>query len=156
MIIKCISNKAESLPSDLLFSKNSKFHLVVDKYYIVYAIMLYKGYSWYAICDQTYRYYPFFHPSPLFSISNGQLSRYWIDSYSREENSSRNIFAYAEWVNDPYYYDSLTDADEKEVKIFKHYKSLMDLEFPDPSIPDSDKVTSLDDGWLLCPFCIDA
>lgn len=156
MIIKCTTNKPKDLPSDLLFSKDADFYLIIDKYYIVYAIMIYKEYTWYGICDEGYTYYPSFRPSPLFSISNGQLSRYWIYSCTRGKETYHNIWAFPEWANNPYYYDSLTDRDEKEVEIFKHYKGLMNLEFPNPEVLESDKAISLDEGWLLCPFCIEA
>jgi hypothetical protein len=161
MIVKCIAKFGKDLPSDCLLPDydidiKHEFPLILNNYYIVYGIRLFSNYIWYYLCDENYDYYPRLHPSPLFEVTDGQLSRYWIYSFTRGENSSstRTIWTYPEWIEIKYYYDLLTDGEEKEVKIFEKYKYLMDLEFPNPSIQEH--ATALDDEWLMCPICIDA
>lgn len=159
MIVKCLTNLSKDLPTDNLRNRyqfGHKFHLTIEKNYIVYSMIVSSAYVWYAVCRNHNDSYPFFYPAPLFSMVSGQISRYWSFSYAEEENglAQNAIWAYPEWANDPYYYGELVDGEEREVQIFKKYKALMDLEFPDPFI--FDKATYLEDNWLLCPFCIDA
>jgi len=159
MIVKCVAKFGKDLPLDCLithdgFDIDHKFHLIVDKHYVVYAMTVYGGYIWYHICDEAYSYFPRWNPSPLFEVANGHLSRFWVYNFTKDGNWVKVIISYPEWANDPYYFDQLTDGEEKEVEIFKKYKSLMDVEFPNPSIREA--ATVLDPTWLLCPLCIDA
>ena len=41
------------------------------------------------------------------------------------------IVAYPDRASDPWYYDSLSDNCEREVKIFEKYRRLIDDEYPD-------------------------
>ena len=141
MLIKCISKTAKSLPQDLLsprsrFTQETEFNLIESKEYIVYAMTIRMGYVWYYICDESYGYFPIWKPSPLFQVISGKMSRYWIFAFypETERYISQTLWAYPEWTNKPYqYYDRLSDGEEEEVKIFKQYKALMDVEFPIPS-----------------------
>ena len=161
MIVKCIAKFGRDLPLDALvlrdgFDVEQEFRLIINKHYVVYGMILYSGYVWYYICDESYGYYPSWNPSPLFNVEDGRLSKYWLYSFEKGKNRdmSETRWAYPEWVNEPYYYDHLTDGDEREVKIFQKYKAHMDIEFPNPSI--TERATALDEEWLMCPLCIDA
>jgi hypothetical protein len=161
MILKCIANLGKDLPLDSLIPKSGfgvdhKYPLIINSYYVVYGMRLFSGYIWYYLSNHYHSYYPRSYPSPLFEVTDGQLSRYWLYSFSKGENSSntRTIWTYPEWAENEYYYDLLTDGETKEVRIFEKYKYLMDLEFPNPSIQEH--ATALDDEWLMCPICIDA
>jgi hypothetical protein len=158
MRIKCIENKVAKLPEEIVnnFSiSDSSFPILKGKEYIVYGMIVHLGYIWYYICDETYSDYPVWHPSPLFEIINGQLSRFWIYSYKEGELSVlRPRWAFPEWANNPDFYDKLTDGEEREVKIFKSYKELMDLEFPDPAVSEVAQVG--DNEWLICSICLEA
>lgn len=46
------------------------------------------------------------------------------------------------------------DGEEKEEEIFKKYRAVMDLEFPNRSVTNKAQIG--DDHWLICPVCIDA
>lgn len=159
MLVLCKKKIGRELPTSCLkpedgYTYDYQFAVEIDKTYIVYAMTIYSGYIWYYICDQHYTDYPAWNPSPLFEVIDGRLSKYWIYSCVTEENHTKTIWAYHQWVKDPYYYDQLTDGASKEVEIFKYYKNLMDVEFPDPAIKDCAQI--LDEEWLLCPICIDA
>jgi hypothetical protein len=159
MLVKCVAKFGKDLPVDCLqpragFGVDHEFHLIIDKYYIVYGMTVAGGYIWYYICDESYSYYPVWNPSPLFEVAQGQLSKFWVYAHERYKDGLRVIISYPEWANNFYdYYNRLTDGDEKEVEIFKKYKSLMDLEFPNPSILES--ATVFEEPWLYCPICID-
>ncbi|MFA6915651.1 MAG: hypothetical protein WC222_04585 [Parachlamydiales bacterium] len=156
MIIKTLYNEATKLPLDVLPEKyrDMKFPIKVNKNYVVYGMIIEDGYMWYYICDETYSYYPVWKPSPLFEVINNQLSRYWVYSCKKEFDYI-SVIAFPEWAENPYdYYDRLTDGFDKEIEIFKRYKELMDLEFPDPTVTIKAEIG--DESWLLCPLCIDA
>jgi hypothetical protein len=161
MIVRCLSKYGKDLPVDALvpkdgFGPDQQFDLIPGKYYVVYGMTLYSSYIWYYICEGNPILYPFWNPSPLFEVIDGRLSKYWMYSFTKLErlNKFQAIWAYRQWAEEPYYYDLLTDGEEREFQLFKAYKELMDLEFPDPSIQD--RASSLDSEWLMCNFCIDA
>lgn len=161
MRVKCVANKGSNLPEDILgrssgFHKETEFPLVVGKDYVVYGITLHLGYVWYYLEDEHYAYYPVWNPSPLFEATDGKISKYWRYGYHADRNRDEVnvIFAFKEWVDDPYYYDKLTDGEEEAVMVFRHYKKLMDVEFPDWSI--SKTASDLGDGWVMCPDCQEA
>lgn len=161
MKVICKSDRGFSLPEEIFkdgtsFSKETNFYLNVGEKYTVYGMTIYMGYVWYYICDRLYSYYPSWKPCPLFEVIEGDLSIYWVFNFFMDSNPqySQTIWAFPEWANDEYYYDQLTDGKEEQVKIFKGYKELMDLEFPDTDCPY--KAEIIDDKWLLCPICIDA
>jgi hypothetical protein len=63
---------------------------------------------------------------------------------------------FPEFAKDDDFYDDLIDGnggDPNEI-IFRKYKELMDMEFPDVSISVSAQLG--DEEWLMCPLCIDA
>jgi hypothetical protein len=94
-------------------------------------------------------------PAPLFEVARGEISKFWIYNYDPLNIPYETIWAFPEWAKNPYkYYDRLTDCEDVEVEIFKKYKTLMDLEFPNPSVNLTAEI--LDDTWLMCPNCIDA
>lgn len=161
MKIKCIYNKfsdvpAEFFPADINYKNNSDFYLDIGKEYTVYGMTIRDGLIWYYVCDRCFTYYPRWKPSSFFNVMDSRLSRYWIYSFKKFDNYAQAypIITFPEWANEhPDFYDRLTDKDEYEVTIFKSYKELMDLEFPDYSISDIAQIG--DDKWLICPMCID-
>jgi hypothetical protein len=157
MRIKCVENKVAKLPEEIIKNysiSDSNFPILIGKEYVVYGMTVHLGYVWYYICDEIYSYYPTWSPSPLFEVIDGQLSRFWIYSY---KEGMRTVLSpwwtFPEWADNPDFYDNLTDGDEREVKIFKSYKELMDLEFPDFTISEIAQIG--DKEWLICPTCID-
>lgn len=162
MKVKCLFNKGDNLPGDCLkpragFNDSTEFHLLINKQYIVYAMTINLGYIWYYICDEAYSYYPIWNPSPLFEVVDGKISKYWIYSFKRGKNLDETnvVMAFPEWARDSeIFYDKLSDGEENEVNIFKKYKILMDLEFPDESIKEQASI--IENDWIMCPVCSDA
>ncbi len=126
----------------------------MNREYTIYGITIRDEYIWYYLCDEIYTYFPRWKPPFFFEVVDPRLSRYWIYSYKKLENYIRAhpIITFPEWANNhPDYYDKLTDGDDPEVAIFKTYKELMDLEFPDSSISKAAQIG--DAEWLICPLC---
>uniref|UniRef100_UPI001CC8F2F0 hypothetical protein n=1 Tax=Oscillatoria salina TaxID=331517 RepID=UPI001CC8F2F0 len=107
------------------YTKELEFDLTLEREYVVYAINSTRGQTWYYLCDDRYTYYPIPNPAPLFEIVDNRLSQYW--RVKLEENGLLEI-AFAEWLTDSYFYDKLTDQEEKEVLIFERVKELIDAE----------------------------
>lgn len=156
MKVKCFGNSQEFLSSQGIkedFSRED-YRLIIGKEYTVYSLSEFYGYVWYCILDDGPEF-PMWNPSMFFEISDPRLSRYWI--YSLQKNYQNNVvpfFSFPEWIKNDYFYDSLTDGEDKEVEVFKNYKQLMDLEFPDKTITEVAQIG--DEKWLICPICMDA
>lgn len=162
MKIKCIANKRNFVPQDLLrnYAIGEYFSVKPGKEYIVYAVWIYLGYIWYCISDEDRTFYPFWNPSMLFEITDNRLSRYWVfgfrEAYQGEEIKKVPFLSFPEWANDFDFYEELVDgySDDPNAITFSKYKELMYLEFPDPSVTEIAQIG--DEEWLICPYCIDA
>ena len=140
MKIRCIANTGAALPESyflphLCYQKETDFQVTVAKEYVVYALYEWEGKIWYYICDDNYTYYPIHKPAPLFEVLDDRVSKYW--RFKLEPNGLLTI-AFEQWFSEPYFYDKLTDQEEREVLIFENVKELMDAEvlspYPSPSV----------------------
>lgn len=163
MKIQCISNLAKSLPEELIklenYKINQEFSLTVHKIYNVYAIAYASDCVWYALCQRSTDRFPLWYPENLFSIYMNKLSKFWCYAPNIEHYTEfKFLLAYPEWANNPVHYNYIiegeTEQEKWEQKIFANYRKLMDMEFADPDV--TEKATALEDGWVMCPFCIDA
>jgi len=145
--IKCIKNKTLS---------EEPFYSELGKIYIVYAFGIFREYFKYCICDESYSFYPLWNPANFFEIIDGCCSRYWLVGLREDNNEKIPFLSFPEWANNPYFYGELVDGNKNDTNaiIFRKYKALMDLEFPDPSITEKAEIGDRD--WLICPKCIDA
>ena len=159
MKIKCLSNKKTSI-QDNISSENlsRKQNLIyefldIEKEYNVYGMIINRGQIWYYICDRVHDLFPIARPAHLFEIIDNRLSRYWVFGII-EGFEKYPSWIFPEWINEPYFQDNLTDGEKREVAVFKSYKELMDLEFPESSIAELAQIG--DNEWLICPACLDA
>lgn len=135
MRIRCIANTGTSLSKTYLDpavgrTKETEFQLTIGKEYTVYALYQWQGSIWYYICDDQYTYYPQQNPAPLFEVIDNRLSSYW--RFKLYPNGLLKL-AFSEWLSDQYFYDKLTDGEEREVLIFEKLKELMDAEALSPA-----------------------
>ncbi|MFB2833539.1 hypothetical protein [Floridanema evergladense] len=135
MKIRCIANTGDYLPENYLspqqgYTKQLKFPLTIGKEYIVYAFSVKEGQIWYYICEDNYMYYPMRSPAPLFEVVDNRMSANW-----RLQLSANGLLevAFEQWFSDPYFYDKLTDREEREILIFEKVKELMDTEALSPA-----------------------
>jgi hypothetical protein len=124
--------------------------------YIVYSVGILYDFVWYCILDEDRTFYPMWNPEMLFEITDKRLSRYWVFSLDNGKDKKDPFLSFPEWANNPYFYEELLDGDSSDSNaiIFRKYKELMDLEFPNPLISDTAEIG--DREWLICPKCIDA
>ncbi len=154
MKINCISNKKNSFDEKSASSTYLKYEFLdIENEYNVYGMIVIHGQLNYYICDRVHSAFPVARPFYLFEIINSTISRYWIFGII-EGFEKFPLWAFSEWVNEPYFFDNLTDREEREVSVFRSYKKLMDVEFPDYSVSDLAQVG--DSEWLICPDCMDA
>ncbi len=154
MKIKCVSRDAIAFGGKDSSSARLKYEFLdIGSEYNVYGMIVYHGQLSYYICDRVHTRFPVAIPLHHFEIINSNLSRYWIFGII-EGVEKFPLWTFPEWINEPYFFDGLTDQEEREVSIFKAYKELMGVEFPDPSITELALVG--DSEWLICPDCMDA
>jgi hypothetical protein len=161
MRVKCVTNKAALLPKDYArnlggYDLSTEFALIPGKEYLVYAIILYSRYSpypWYQLCDETHSYRSNQNPAQLFEITDPKISRYWVYSFGKDTTADgfHMKLTFREWAFNPYYEDELLEGEGEALPIFRRYKELMDLEFPDPSVLETS--ADLGKNWVMCPFC---
>jgi hypothetical protein len=135
--VRCISRSARDLPADIKpervwgnFEKvtDRLFPLVVGKEYVVYGVTITLGHVWYYICDEEFVYYPVWNPSSLFEVSDSSIPEFWRIRVraARGYQEERFLLSFPEWVNDDFFYDKLTDGKDEEVRIFNHYRRLLE------------------------------
>ena len=151
MRIKCLSKQIKT--ENQKNNYDNEF-LEINKEYNVYGMLVDDGQVYYYTCDHLQDDYPLAMPDSLFEIVENHLSRFWVFFSAGDGLKKKLICIFPEWIAEPYFQDKLTDWEVREVKIFKTYKELMDLEFPNPSIIETAEIA--DSQWLMCPLCIDA
>jgi hypothetical protein len=134
MKIRCIATTGADIPESyflphLCYQKETDFQVTVGQEYVVYALYEWEGKIWYYICDDNSTYYPIHKPAPLFEVLDDRVSKYW--RFKLEPNGLL-IIAFEQWFSEPYFYDKLTDQEEREVLIFEKVKELMDAEALSP------------------------
>lgn len=138
MIVHCVGNTGKLLPEEYLDSRGgylreTEFPLTVSKTYVVYALALRQGQVWYYLLDDNELNYPVHYPAPLFRIVDNKLSDHWRFRFTPEHLDHLALFAFEEWVADPYFYDRLTDGIEQDVSLFWKMKDVIDSEFGVPN-----------------------
>jgi len=167
MLVKCINNRVEELSvSDEVLAElhrwlpEGKASLTPDAAYVVYAIMVHGSLLWYFVADDDYSGYPFAYSATFFQVVDDRLSRCWRFYHASDHlNNSANegdalLIAFPEWARDITFYERLVDSDEMAVSEFNRMKSLMDVEFPHPSVTLA--ATECEGAWLMCPECNEA
>lgn len=132
---------------------NVRIGLETGNIYQVYGLIIIQGVINFYICDRLHQDFPVYYPADLFHVIDHHLSRFWIYNCIKGEESY-SAFLFPEAFNDVYFFDKLTDGEKLEIDIFRKYKELMDLEFPDPSVTQLAQIG--DEQWLICPDCVDA
>jgi hypothetical protein len=143
MKVRCTSNTRSE-------GSNYQF-LEAGECYTVYGMAVDQGEVLYYICERENASFPIARPAHLFEIIDNRLSRYWVFGVI-ESHKKYPSWSFPEWINEPYFQDKITDWETREVNIFKSYKELMDMEFPDSAISEIAQVG--DAEWLICPSCL--
>jgi hypothetical protein len=155
MIIKCIENKRSSLPLNKRDGVPDTDYIRIGKEYVVYGLCQFSDDIEFLVYEGSICSYPIWCLSLFFEITNPLVSRYWLGSIKNTDKGQKGVaFGFPELINDYTFYDNLTDGEEEEVQIFRYYRTLMELEFPNNSIKEKAQIG--DEKWLMCPSCIDA
>jgi hypothetical protein len=155
MIIKCIENKRSSLPINKQDEVPERAYIRVGKEYIVYGLCQFSDDIDFLVYEESICSFPIWCLSLFFEIINPLASRYWLCSIKENYKDQKGVVVgFPEMIKDDSFYNNLTDGEEEELKIFRYYRKLMDLEFPNNSIKEKAQIG--DEKWLMCPSCIDA
>ena len=133
MVARCVSDSGAVLPEDYLderrgYAKSTRFAVAPGRDYVLYALTFRRNEIWYYVCGDFGAAYPSPFPAPLFDIVDATLSRFWRFAYTPDHLDHQALLAFREWIEDPYFYDRLTDGAEPEVSIFAGMRAKMDAE----------------------------
>jgi hypothetical protein len=95
---------------------------------VVYGLLLRDAQVWYLLADDNELPYPMAYPAPLFEIKNGHPSKSWVFALTPEADAHYAVFAAPAWTADPYFYDRLTDGEERAVREFARMRVIIDEE----------------------------
>jgi len=169
MIVQCRHNQVSDVdPESAVFQElresvkndTDALDLTVGNLYVVYALVVRRGFPWYFIADDLYGRlsYPLAYAANFFDIIDNRVSRCWTigfrQSGRRRENISELLITFKEWVDDAMFFERLIDGNDREIAIFRRYKAFMDLEYPAPWVDA--KAELLQDSWVMCPECNEA
>jgi hypothetical protein len=135
MKVRCVANQGKALPQSYIDSTEGYYvgmvfeELTLGKEYTVYLLTSWKGDTWYYIDDGPGRYYPSTYPAPLFEVINNRLSSSWQIEVGTDGSLT---LAFAEWFEDPYFFDRLTDLEDATVEIFRQIRNRLDAEAEQP------------------------
>src|SRR6476661_5382396 len=130
MKVRCIANRGKVLPAQYLDPRiprgpQSEFSVTIGKTYLVYALISFSNQVWYYIADDHYGWYPAGMPAPLFQVVDSRVSKHWGTRISERDRGTDVLIAFEEWLSIPWFYDRLTDREDKEVEIFRERKRQM-------------------------------
>jgi len=107
-------------------SPSSEFDLETEKEYIVYGIILWKGFLLYLVLGEGM--YPHWYPSELFSVTRNELPPDWYFARRREEEGYEvnAVWGYEELVNTEGHFDELSNLQKTAIDVFLERKQQID------------------------------
>jgi len=133
--VRCTSNRQETLPGELLEGLQPGTvvffpeELAIGEEYVVYAMVIREGQTWFYLCANRGANIPYRYPSQVFEVVDGRLSQVW--RFSRQQRRSGGWFslvAIPDWIEDRGFYERLVDGLYPELAVFLRYQSIMDAE----------------------------
>jgi hypothetical protein len=138
LIVRCEARTGAELPAALLDDRggprpSTTYELTIGTYYVVYAMTIRLNHFWYFLADDLYEGWPFprWHPSPLFSVADGSLSRHWVYAVHPSDVPSKgliSIIAIPQWAQDETFHYRLGEGGAEEKVIWERAKRLLDGE----------------------------
>lgn len=118
MLVRCVTDQARDLPPNpVLYTRESKFHVVPGNSYEVYGISLYAGSLGVLICDETGR--PDWYPLQLFTVESHELPEgWWFRVVDERSPYLQALWGYHTLIDDEDHYDKLLERDPDALRIF--------------------------------------
>lgn len=130
MRVLCTANNGSSLSQkhfeESYASLSSDFDLEIGKEYIVYGIILWKGFLLYLILGEGM--FPHWYPSELFSVTRNEMPPDWYFVCRREEEGFEvnAVWGYEELVNAEDHFDELSNLEKRAIELFVERKKQID------------------------------
>lgn len=128
MKVKCIANTgagfSEYTINHMGCSKETRLPLHIDKIYIVYGQMIYRGMLQYLI-KGTDENLPSWYPAEIFKMEDTLLPLEWYFRYQYSDEVSA-IWGFHELVNDEHFIENLIEREDKAIRIFLRRKKEID------------------------------
>ena len=126
MIVRCLFNEGSSLPESCLdpaagITSGVVFPLTVGSFYVVHAITVFRGHTWYYVLDDNELPYPVWKLAELFDVSDGSLPSWWVTAYVRVGLGVEGypVLSFPEWALDRFFYERLVDGDPTACSVFE-------------------------------------
>jgi hypothetical protein len=120
MRVRCTANTGKVLTSKYLSgnTKQSVFHVTVEKEYLVFAIAVYRGATLLLLSDDNGL--PNWYPIDLFTISDAKIPPDWFSAiYAHNEGALQFLQGYERIVKDESHYDALLERSEEALVVFE-------------------------------------
>jgi hypothetical protein len=131
--VRCIANTGQALPESSIDSRRGltaekTFPLTIGTLYVVYAITMYRGLTWYYVLDDHDLPYPVWKPAVLFDIVSGTIPTGWVVGYVRVsgDDAGYPVISFPEWADDRFFYERLVDGDDLAVAVFERRRKDVD------------------------------
>lgn len=99
---------------------------------------------------------PIFYQSDLFEVIDDRVSRYWVFAPKLlkkiDGNERSTMLTIPDWAHNRKFFDQLVNSDEESWKVWRKYKSLMEMEFATPGFKRKSEIVG--EGWVLCAECM--
>lgn len=157
MKIKCIATSLTEQKQDISESnalEQKEWHVELGKEYLVFGMSVVDSFLGNKNCVLVEIItsplgYISSTPLSLFEILDSRVSKYW-------EYRKSNLEGITFWPSlfyQDFFHDDLSDGEPDVVAQFRKLKTLLEAEYPDPSIPIA---CILEKNWHQCPICSDA
>lgn len=126
MLARCVANRADELPSELVrnaFAKNvhqDQVDLVVGREYRIFGIVFREGLPWYLVSLQADDDYPVPQLAAFFSLSDSAVPTGW--SLTFDTGIGDLAILPARWAADPRYMEKLVDGSAVEIDYFRRLR----------------------------------
>ncbi len=157
MFVRCISNQLTEISP---FARQGLRECPVEpgRGYTVYGMSLDSSSGIdYFVSEE----FPYCIPAELCEVVDGRIPRCWIYNQNiiKMRVPSPHLllaanWGYPEYASVPDHYPGVVDGHPQHIAIFRRWKEIMDMEYPNPDVALT--AGPLEGNWLQCPACLDA
>lgn len=125
VIVRCVGASGDALPAACRndstgMTLDAEFPLLVDKNYVVYAMTVFDGSTWFYVLDEHGAPFPHWYPADLFTIEDERIPPDWVIGYvhARDGRAGYPVVSFPEWALDPSFYERLVDGSASAAETF--------------------------------------
>ena len=141
MKVRCLVNDVEALPRDVRDTRRvlgrGLMSITPGREYIIFAVLIDPSspwLEWFYLIDDLGLSFPTWYPSCAFEITDPSVPSVWVYGSDWLPNPARPghprqlLLANREWVEDPGFYERLTNEEDRELSIFSEVRRRIEEE----------------------------